>query len=62
MPEPLNNAIEASFRQQFLEEVNRAYEKLRADPQAWAEELAERRVIEGTLGDGLDDSEPTDGH
>ncbi len=56
MPETLDKAIDAYYRQQFLEDVNRAYAALRADPKAWAEELAERRAIEGTLSDGLEDT------
>lgn len=56
MPETLEKAIDAYYRQQFLENVNRAYAALRADPKAWAEELAERRALEGTLSDGLEDS------
>jgi AbrB family looped-hinge helix DNA binding protein len=48
-PGPADHAL-------LLEETNRAYAALRADPQAWEEELAERRRWETTLADGLDDA------
>jgi len=57
MPETLDKAIDAYFRLTFLEEVNRAYAALRRDPQAWAAELAERKVLAGTLADGLEDAQ-----
>ena len=55
LPDTLDKAIDVYYRQRFLEEANRAYAALRADPKAWAEELAERRALSGTLGDGLED-------
>jgi hypothetical protein len=42
-------------RRRMFEESNTTFEALRADPVAWAEELAERAAWEGTLLDGLDD-------
>ena len=39
----------------FWERFNTEVEELRADRKAWAEELAERALWEGTLRDGLDD-------
>ena len=39
----------------FLDEVNAAYARLRADPRAWEEELAERQLWDRTLADGLED-------
>ena len=39
----------------MLEETNRAYAALRADPQAWVEEQAFRTELENTLMDGLAD-------
>ena len=56
MPETLEKAIDTYYREQFQESVNRAYAALRANPKAWAEELAERRALEGTLSDGLEDA------
>jgi predicted transcriptional regulator len=55
MPEILEQAIDDLYRKKFLEECNRAYARLRADPKAWAEELAERKLWDATLADGLED-------
>lgn len=41
--------------QMLLEEINEGYARLKADKKAWEEELEERRELEGTLGDGLED-------
>lgn len=49
----LEKAVEAYRRQCIFEQANAAYAALRSDPEAWAEELAERRAWEGTLADGL---------
>ena len=49
-------AAEVLRRKRFMEEFNAAYSRLRADPQAWAEELGERRLYENTLTDGLEDA------
>jgi predicted transcriptional regulator len=51
----LERAVENYRRQQFYAEFNAAFERLRADPVAWEEELAERALWETTLADGLDD-------
>jgi hypothetical protein len=42
-------------REQFFAELNAASARLKADPVAWEEELAERALWETTLADGLDD-------
>lgn len=42
-------------RREFFAAYNAAYAALRADPQAWARELAERAELDGTLADGLED-------
>ena len=52
-PEP---ATEERY-QWLIEETNRAYAALRADPEAWREELAERALWDATLLDGLDANE-----
>jgi len=54
----LEKAVEEYRRRHFLELVNRAYQQVRDDPEAWAEELAERAQWDSTLKDGLpaDDS------
>jgi predicted transcriptional regulator len=51
----LERAVENYQREQFFAELNEAYARLRADPVAWEEELAERAMWETTLADGLDD-------
>ena len=50
----LERAVENYRREQFYAAFNAAFERLRADPVAWEEELAERALLEGTLADGLD--------
>jgi predicted transcriptional regulator len=50
----LGKAVEAYRRQKFLEGANADYAALRDDPDAWAEELAERALWDCTLSDGLD--------
>jgi predicted transcriptional regulator len=55
--EVLERAVEEYHSRQFWEAVNKGYAELRADPEAWAAEEAERRAWEGTLMDGLDPSE-----
>jgi hypothetical protein len=56
MPQILAEAIDALYRKRFLEECNAAYKRLKDDPQAWAEELRDRKAWEQTLGDGLEDT------
>ncbi len=55
MQRVLERAVENYRREQFYAEFNAAFARLRADPVAWEEELAERALLEGTLADGLDD-------
>jgi predicted transcriptional regulator len=49
----LERAVESYRREQFLAELDAAYERPQADPVAWEEELAERALWEVTLADGL---------
>ena len=51
----LERAVENYRRDRFFVELDAAYERLQADPAAWAEELEERALWETTLADGLDD-------
>lgn len=53
----LDRAIQDQYDNKFWEAVNSGYAALRADPAAWAEVEAERRLWEHTLLDGLDPSE-----
>jgi hypothetical protein len=55
LPKVLDRAVESYRREQFFAELDAAYARLKADPVAWEEELAERAELEGTLADGLDD-------
>lgn len=48
----LGKAVEAYWRRLFLEEVNASFAALRANPDVWREELAERAAWEATLADG----------
>src|SRR5207237_1212107 len=57
MQSVLSEAIEAYYRKCFMEEFNAAYERLRADPVAWAEIEKERALWDCTLMDGLDPNE-----
>ena len=50
----LDEAVEAYRRQRFLEESNRAFEALRANPETWKTEQAEREAWDMTLADGLE--------
>ncbi len=50
-----DRAVELYRRERMLEETNRAYAALKADPDAWAEELAERQTRNLAMADGLED-------
>lgn len=52
----LEHALRTYRDQVLLDRTNAAYAALRADPDAWREELAEREEWDATLADGL---EPT---
>jgi hypothetical protein len=55
--EALERALRDQYDRQFWVAVNAGYAALRADPEAWAEVEAERRLWDATLMDGLDSSE-----
>jgi hypothetical protein len=54
----LIKAVEAYRRARMIERLNADFHRLQADPAAWAEEVAERHALEGTLADDLDDEPP----
>ena len=58
MTEVLDAALELYRRHRFLQSANEAYALLASDPAAGAGYQSELRCIEGTLGDGLADSQP----
>jgi hypothetical protein len=64
MMDVLDKALDAYRRKLFFEQLNAGYAELRADPEAWAEHLAERQLWDATLMDGLDSDEhwTEDGH
>lgn len=55
MPDTLERAVDALYRQQWLQGLAEDYARLRTDKKAWAEELKERALWDKTLGDGLED-------
>jgi hypothetical protein len=57
MMDVLDKALDACRRKLFFELMNAGYAELRADPEAWAEHQAERKLWDATLMDGLDPDE-----
>src|SRR5207244_2260892 len=57
MMDVLDMALKEYRRKLFFEQLNAGYAELRADPKAWAEHLAERKLWDATLMDGLDPGE-----
>jgi hypothetical protein len=55
--EALDRAVHDQYDRKFWDAVDAGYAALRADPVAWAEVEAERKLWDGTLMDGLDPSE-----
>lgn len=55
MQATLEEAIEQYQRTKLFEELDLACQKLKQDPEAWKEELAERRMWDATLSDGLEE-------
>jgi predicted transcriptional regulator len=53
MTEVLDKALDTYRRKLFLDQTNAGYAELRADPEAWAEHVAEWRQWDATLTDGL---------
>ena len=47
-------AVEERRRKRFLAGLAEEFERVRADPAAWDEELRERAAWDATLDDGLD--------
>jgi len=57
MMDVLDKALDAYRRKLFFDQLNAGYAELRADPVAWAEHVAERKLWDVTLLDGLDPDE-----
>lgn len=47
--------IEEKRRERFFDEADRAYARLKEDPEAWENLQEEYRSLEGTLMDGLEE-------
>ncbi|MBC7343344.1 MAG: toxin-antitoxin system protein [Clostridia bacterium] len=57
MQEIVDKALEEYRRKLFLEEANRAFAEIRNNPQAWQEELEERKAWDAAIADGLEEGE-----
>ena len=53
----LDKALDTYRRKIFFDQLDSSYAQLRADPDAWAEHLAERKSWDAALMDGLDRDE-----
>src|SRR5262249_58962756 len=53
----LDKALDAYRRKLFFDQLNAGYAELRADREAWAEHLGDRKLWDATLMDGLDPGE-----
>ena len=51
----LDQALDAYRREHFFAALDEAYARVWADPAARDEEMAERKLFEGTLADDLED-------
>ncbi|MBI1902397.1 MAG: hypothetical protein HYS13_14950 [Planctomycetia bacterium] len=57
MTDAPSNRVNELVRRRFVHDANRAFERLRRDRDAWADELAERKLWDATLADGLADDD-----
>jgi predicted transcriptional regulator len=57
MQDVLEKAVENYKRKMFFEKLNNAYAKLKADPEAWEQELIERKEWDTVLTDGLEEND-----
>jgi hypothetical protein len=57
LAEYLDDVAEREYRRAFFAQLNAAVERIRSDPEAWADYQAENRALEGTLMDGLEPGE-----
>jgi hypothetical protein len=51
--EIIHEALTSYDRQTLLDEINKAYARLRSNSKEWAEELEERRAWDNSLADGI---------
>jgi predicted transcriptional regulator len=57
MQDIIDQAIDAWERALFWDEFDASWERIRNDPEQWAEVQAERAIWDRTLKDGLDPDE-----
>lgn len=60
MADVLAKAVDHLERELFFEQVEEDYRALRSDPVPWQEYLQDRRELDGSLMDGLDDEATED--
>ena len=60
MTEVLDQALESYRRKLFFQQLNAGYAALQADQGAWGQMVAERKLWDATLMDGLDPEEQWD--
>lgn len=53
----IESAVKDYKKKKFFDGLNNAYSKLKEDPAAWAEELAEREEWDIVLKDGLENKD-----
>lgn len=51
----IEEALESYRFRERMRSFNESYEKLKTDKEKWTQELEDRDVLKGTLGDGLED-------
>ena len=51
----LDEAIDLYRRKKFFKDLNYQVLSTKSDPKAWLKELEERKVLESSLPDGLED-------
>lgn len=54
MQEVVARGVAALEREEFARAFQRDFAALRADPEAWAAERAEREVLDGAIADAID--------
>jgi len=52
----LSKALAEYRRKRYYDKLNAQFAALRADPEAWREELEERAAWDATLGDGISEN------
>lgn len=58
----IEEALKSYHFHERMKILHEDYERLRSDKKAWAEELKERKELEGTLLDGLEEYKHFYGH